>query len=586
MKGKVTALVAVVTCAVWLAAAGVCGAPSTSASEEFPEVQTPLGRLRGSVLRSLDGRTIYSFRGVRYAQPPVGALRFKPPVPLNPWDGVTDATKDGARCPEAENTNQTSEDCLFLNVYTTKLPDDTRNPKRPVMVFLHPGAFYLFRGTSDLFGPQYLLDEDIVLVTLNYRLGALGFLSTGDSVLPGNNGFKDQVMALRWVQQNIASFGGDPDNVALSGYSAGSTSVYLHMLSPMSKGLFHKGIAMSAGFQSSAVKEPLQQAKKQARILNCPDTTSEKIVECLKGKDALEIAETQPQFFEFGWDPMIIFGVVIEQDFGDGAERFITADPTEQLLSGNFAQVPLIAGTTKDEFTWKGLEITYNNLAENMSENYETVFPIAFVYERGTPHSLEVSRELRKFYLQDKPITNDSEIALGQAYSDALIIFPTDRAAKIVAQLSSAPVYYYHFTYAGRYSWLYSPGTQTPYGVSHHDDLIYLFYISARFPEFIKTDPEYTTLKRMTKMWTNFIKIGNPTPEKTDVINVEWKTLNLSKPAYLEIGSELQMRQGLYYQERMRLWDRLFPLPISASGANRRRFRPVRNHHSRHAHHH
>nr|AHJ81335.1 carboxylesterase [Locusta migratoria] len=525
-----------------------------------------------------------ALRAAAHRTPALQATR--PPVPLKPWGGVADATKDGARCPEAEYSNQTSEDCLFLNVYTTKLPGSTGNPKRPVMIFLHPGAFYLLRGTSDVFGPQYLLDEDIVLVTLNYRLGALGFLSTGDSILPGNNGFKDQVLALRWVQQNIASFGGDPHNVTLSGYSAGSTSVYLHMLSPMSKGLFHKGIAMSAGFQSSAVKDPLQQAKKQARILNCPDTTSEEIVECLKGKSAKEIAETQPKFFEFGWDPMIIFGVVIEEDFGDGAERFMTADPTEQLLSGDFAQVPLIAGTTKDEFTWKGLEITYNNLAENMSENYEKVFPIAFVYERDTPHSLEVSRELKKFYLQDKPITNDSEKALGQAYSDALIIFPTDRAAKIVAQLSSAPVYYYHFTYAGRYSWLYSPGTQTPYGVSHHDDLIYLFYISVLFPEFVKTDPEYSTVKKMTKMWSNFIKTGNPTPEKTGLLNVEWTPLDLSKPAYLEIGSDLSMRQGLYYQERMQLWDKLFPLPARTSRPSSTRVGPLWKHQSHHAHHH
>ncbi|XP_046991019.1 esterase E4-like [Schistocerca americana] len=577
-------VLAVLFCAVALTAAGrgrTKGA-STLASE-FPEVQTPLGRLRGSVLQSLDGRTIYSFRGVRYAQPPTGDLRFKPPVPLNPWDGVTDATKDGARCPERENTNETSEDCLFLNLYTTKLPDSTGNPKRPVMIFLHPGAFYLFRGTSDLFGPQYLLDEDIVLVTLNYRLGALGFLSTGDSVLPGNNGFKDQVMALKWVQQNIASFGGDPDNVTVSGYSAGSASVYLHMLSPMSRGLFHKGIAMSAAVQSIVIKDPLQQAKKQARMLNCPDTSSEQIVNCLKGKDAIEIAETLPQFFEWGWDPMVVFGVIVEKDFGDGADRFITVDPTEQLLSGDFAQVPLITGTTKDEFSWIALEILYNGLAENMTENYETVFPISFIYERDTPHSLEVSRELRKFYLQDKPITNDSATGLGQAYSDSLVIFPVDRAAKIVAQKSSAPVYYYHFMYAGRYSWVYTPGTETPYGVSHHDDLIYLFYISAMFPEFVKTDPEYTTVKRMTKMWANFIKHGNPTSEKTDLVNVDWKTLDLSNPAYLEIGSDLTMKQGLYYQERMQLWDRLFPLPTSTSGA-RRKSKRVQKHQSQRRH--
>ncbi|XP_049800950.1 esterase E4-like [Schistocerca nitens] len=548
---------AVLLCIVGLAEEDADDATSTPA---FPEVQTPLGQVRGSILWSLDGRQIFSFRGVPYARPPVGERRFKPPEPVDPWEGVMDATEDGARCPEVENTDKTSEDCLLLNVYTTNLSDRTGNPKRPVMIFLHPGGFYVYRGTSDLFGPQYLMDEDIVLVTLNYRLGALGFLSTGDSVLPGNNGFKDQVMALRWVQQNIAAFGGDPDSVTLAGYSAGAVSVCLHMLSPMSKGLFHKGIVMSGADLTSTDPDPMQKARKQARLLNCPDTSSEEIISCLREKDALEIAKSVTQFYEWGFDPMVAFGSVTEKDFGDGAERFLTADVTELFLSGNFTHIPLIIGTTKDEISWKGLDVIHDNLAENMSKNYETVFPIAFFYERNTPRSREISREIRKFYFHDKPITNDSMISLGQVYSDIAVIFPVERVAKLVSQQNTEPVYYYQFTYQGRYSWAYKPGTLTPLGVLHQDDLIYLFFISAMFPNFLKTDPEYQTVKKLTKMWANFVKNGNPTSEKNDLINIEWQPLNLSSPAYLEIGSDLMMKQGFYYKDRMQLWDRLFPL--------------------------
>ncbi|XP_047106120.1 esterase E4-like [Schistocerca piceifrons] len=569
MRGTRGALALLLAACVALLAPARCASKGGGASEQRePQVQTALGRLRGSVMTSLDGRNILAFRGVRYALPPVGELRFKPPSPPQPWNDVINATQDGARCPNAQSANDSSEDCLFLNVYTTKLPEGRQNTGRPVLVFFHPGGFYSMRGSSDLFGPHYLMDEDIVLVTVNYRLGALGFLSTGDSVLPGNNGFKDQVQALRWVQQNIAFFGGDPNSVTISGYSAGSASVYLHMVSPMSKGLFHKAIAMSGAVQNVVVKDPLQQAKRQARLLSCPDGTSEEIVNCLRGKDAQEIAETLRGLAEWGWDPIRVFGAVVEDDYQNEAERFLTADPTEQFLSGNFTHIPLITGTTKDEFSWKALQILRNtSWAEDMSENYERVFPISFMYERNTPRSRQISRELKTFYLGTEPITNNSRIGLGQLYADAIEIFPVDRIAKIISRSNTSPVYYYQFTYQGRYSWVYIPGTLTPYGVVHHDDLIYLFYISVLFPPFTSTDPEYTTVKKMTKMWSNFVKTGNPTSERNDFVNVEWQNLTTSRQVYLEIGSQLTMKNGLYYQDRMSLWDSLFPL--STSGHDR-----------------
>ncbi|XP_049801051.1 esterase E4-like [Schistocerca nitens] len=573
MRGTRGALVLLLAMCVALLAPARCARKGCGAGEQLaPQVQTALGRLRGSVMTSLDGRSILAFRGVRYALPPIGELRFKPPSPPQPWNDIINATEDGAWCPNAESANGTSEDCLFLNVYTTKLPEGRKNTGRPVLIFFHPGAFYSMRGSSDLFGPQYLMDEDIILVTVNYRLGALGFLSTGDSVLPGNNGFKDQVQALRWVQQNIASFGGDPNSVTISGYSAGGVSVYLHMLSPMSKGLFHRGIAMSGAVQSIVIKDPLQQAQKQARLLNCPDGTSQEIVNCLKGKDAQEIADTLGGFVEWGWDPILVFGAVVEQDYGNETERFLTADPTQQFLSGNFTHIPLITGTTKDEFSWKALQILGNtSWAEDMSENYETVFPISFLYEQNTSRSRQISRELRSFYLGTEPITNNSRTGLGQLYADGIVIFPVDRIAKMISTRNTSPVYYYQFTYQGRYSWVNSPGTTTPYGVVHHDDLIYLFYISVLFPSFTNADPEYPTVKKMTKMWSNFVTNGNPTSERNDLVNVEWQSLTPSRQVYLDIGSQLTMKNGLYYQDRMSLWDRLFPLAASGHKGNRRR---------------
>lgn len=206
----------------------------------------------------------------------------QPPVPVKPWDDTFDATEDGPFCVQpTKYPEQLTEDCLRLNVYTRNI-----NPseKRPVIVYFHSGGFYSSSGQSSLIGPQHFLDHDIVLVTVNYRLGILGFLATGTKEAPGNNGLKDQVEALKWVRDNIANFGGDSNSVTIMGYSAGGTSNTLHLLSPMSKGLYHRAIVMSgpATAQWEYPTNQLEIAKKQARLLNCSDESVETIMDCLR----------------------------------------------------------------------------------------------------------------------------------------------------------------------------------------------------------------------------------------------------------------------------------------------------------------
>lgn len=146
------------------------------------------------------------------------------------------------------------------------------------------GAFFWGSGVSEIYGPQYLMERDVVLVTINYRLGALGLLSTGTKDAPGNAGMKDQVVALKWVQRNIRKFGGDPNSVTISGESAGSISVTLHMLSPMSKGLFHKAIALS-GAVTSVMVEPknlISNVNSLANTTNCSNSNTTELVKCLQ----------------------------------------------------------------------------------------------------------------------------------------------------------------------------------------------------------------------------------------------------------------------------------------------------------------
>ena len=213
------------------------------------EVRTSLGTLRGGSRGGIE-----HYLGIPYAAPPVGARRFLPPDDPAPWDGVREATRFGPCAPQPPGVEGSplpdrevhwDEDCLFLNVYTPAC-DDAR---RPVLVWIHGGAYV--RGSGDLYdGTSFAKVGDIVVVTLNYRMGVFGFVELGhlDEGLAGsaNNGILDQIAALRWVREHISEFGGDPDQVTISGESAGAGSVMALLASPAADGLYHRAIAQNA----------------------------------------------------------------------------------------------------------------------------------------------------------------------------------------------------------------------------------------------------------------------------------------------------------------------------------------------------
>src|SRR4030043_598495 len=220
-------------------------------------VSTKAGKVEGTFENGL-----YVFRGIPYAAPPVGARRWMPPQSVKPWDGVRQAKKFGPIAPQSpmpgglimQADQPQSEDCLFLNVWTPGLD----NAKRPVMVWIHGGAFVMGSGSDPMYDSDKLVKRgNIVLVSINYRLGMLGFLRLKDATggkIPatGNEGLLDQVLALKWVKNNIAAFGGDPKNITVFGESAGSMSIACLMVIPKAKGLFQKGI-MESGVGSVAV---------------------------------------------------------------------------------------------------------------------------------------------------------------------------------------------------------------------------------------------------------------------------------------------------------------------------------------------
>ena len=196
----------------------------------------------GKWANTQNGTTYASFQGIRYAQPPVGILRFKPPLPYIA-EGLYDVSGIAPwKCPQFNPLHWVTgeEDCLLLNIFVPASGFDNANVSLPVMVWIHGGSFIVGSNQPSSYGPSHLMDRDVIVVLVNYRLGPLGFLSLGTEDVPGNAGLRDQTMAFQWVNENIASFGGDPSRITIFGESAGSLSVGLHLLSPLSDGLFQR----------------------------------------------------------------------------------------------------------------------------------------------------------------------------------------------------------------------------------------------------------------------------------------------------------------------------------------------------------
>ena len=218
-----------------------------SGSESVPIIKAPFGQLKGALLQTKYGRNIFAYRGIPFAKPPIGDLRFKRPQPLpdNSWPDIFDASGSVSKCVQPSEIPSLipikgEEDCLQLNVY---VPDSTP-PKDgyPIMAWFHGGGFTSGDSGSRLYGPEYLMDHDVILVTSNYRLGIFGFLTLGIEEISGNQGMWDQLETLKWVQRNIKAFGGNEKRVTIFGESAGGYSVGYHLTSKQSKNLFNAAI--------------------------------------------------------------------------------------------------------------------------------------------------------------------------------------------------------------------------------------------------------------------------------------------------------------------------------------------------------
>ncbi|XP_065148247.1 acylcarnitine hydrolase [Paramisgurnus dabryanus] len=483
--------------------------PIIKERKEGPVVHTKLGSLRGS-LQSVKGKEtiVRSYLGVPFAKPPVGPLRLARPQPAEPWQGVRDATQQPPICIQDReglvnelgffamslDVPEASEDCLYVNVYTPSKPG--QDTKLPVMVWIHGGGFSL--GSASLYeGSVLSAYQNVVVVLIQYRLGLLGFLSTGDEHAPGNYGLLDQVVALQWVQENIHSFGGDPGSVTIFGESAGGISVHLLMLSPLSSGLFHRAIAQSgtALWHGLETTNPLPSAQDVARSSNCDSSDSAGIVDCIMRWSKEEVEKYSNQY------KMLHFRMAVDS-------YFLPRPLKEIIEKQEFSKVPLITGITNDEFGFllpvyfEGPDVIKGMTKEQATEALNFAYP--------DPEDRWIRELVANKYIGDTTDPIQIRDIYREMMGDVLFNIPAIKLAKY-HKASGTPVYLYEFQ-------------QTPsviknkrpsfVGVDHADELLFIqgscftkAHIKITAP-FTQEDEELC--RTVMAYWGNFAHTGSP----------------------------------------------------------------------------
>jgi len=482
------------------------------------------GTIRGEAMD--DG--LRAWQGVPFAAPPVGDLRWRAPQPVVPWDGVLDTTEPSASSIQAAGLpggfysrplGEVSEDCLYLNVWSrAKSTDD----KLPVMYWIHGGGLTAGSGTG--YDGAFLTKKGVVLVTVNYRLGALGFLSHSElsaedpNGVSGNQGIADQIAGLEWVRDNIAQFGGDPDNVTIFGESAGSLSVSMVHASPLAKGLFHRAIGESGGaFQPMTHRTEARSYSPSAeeigdqfaKILLGSDASGS-VLDKLRALPAERILAAQAAI------PYDRLGII------DG--RVIHKEIAQIFIDGEQADVPLLTGSNGDEGT---TFLPYFQPAFGKGvKGFKTYSAITLP---------ETAEEITKVY----PASNDAEadLSFGHLFADVLFTYPQRVWAAGMGSVKS-PAYLYHFT------WEPPVKDTKKYGSFHAAEIGYIFgSLDLWDAKPTKADEEFS--KTISDIWVQFAHTGNPNVNGLP----EWKPFTAENQAYMELGKKITPKTNLRMAE-------------------------------------
>lgn len=465
---------------------GIAGAPAQAQSTASlgQDVQIEYGALRGS---SRNTQGVLAFKGIPFAAPPVGSLRWQAPQPATPWSGVREATHVGNRClynvPETglggavEEVPQ-NEDCLYLNVWTSAA---TAADRRPVMVWLHGGGFQFGTARDPRTDGGLLAAKGVVVVSMNYRLGVFGFLAhpqlRTEGRLTGNFGLQDQIAALRWVQSNISRFGGDPGNVTVFGESAGSQAVSLLMGSPLAKGLFHRAIGQSG---SSLQKLP-GVAEMSMRGAAYAAAVGAKNLEELRQMPSARINSAAA--WDFAGGAPIVFAPAI-----DGT--LLPTNLDDVFLRGRQNDVPLLAGYNKaEEFPF---------LAETLPHKSSAEF-------RAAAQNVFGAQKMSEF-VSLYPSGTDAEAKKSAAdlLGDIRQRAETWRWLSLQSKTGKSPAYGYTLSYESAYSPVASHGADMPFVFGN---LVPQFFAPKAAPA---GAPDRKLADEMMAYWVNFATTGNP----------------------------------------------------------------------------
>lgn len=481
-------------------------------------VKTIAGMVSGKTTNDV---AVKVFMGIPFAAPPVGELRWKAPQPLQPWKGVRQcidnppsamqATPNPFMCWSEEfmaPQEPLSEDCLYLNIWTAA---QNNTEKRPVMVWIHGGAFTSGSGTVPLYNGEAMARKGVVFVTINYRLGIWGFLAhpelSAESELgvSGNYGILDQIAALHWVKENIASFGGDPDNVTIAGQSAGAFSVNMLVVSPLAKGLFHKAIAQSGGMfgKQLSLGQTFQMAEENGKQLT--EKLGIKSITGLRSLSTDSLSKIQ------GWFGITVDNVVIPPIY-------------ETFAAGKHNDVPLITGWNADDGVSFGPAPTAVKFKEQAKLQYG---------DNGDAF-------LKLFHAN-----TDAEAAQSQKLLSQLNFgWHNYTWARMQSAKGTGKAYLYYFKRV--------PPGEPNYGAFHSAEFAYALH-TLKFWDRPFTDIDYQLEETMSSYWVNFAKTSNPNGDGLPA----WPAYNDKNPEVIELGDEvktapLPYRDQLYFLNKIK----------------------------------
>ncbi|XP_022900260.2 venom carboxylesterase-6-like [Onthophagus taurus] len=510
-----------------------------SCENEKPSVQISTGIIRGFLDTTKTGKVYAAFEGIPYAKPPIGNLRFQPPEKISNWTDILEANKKYVcryflpNAPHLELDGlEITEDCLRLNVYVpNKNPSEEDNYS--VVVHIHGGGFMIGHPHT-LYGPKFLMDENVIFVSINYRLGPLGFLSTQDDVIPGNNGMKDQSMALKFIQENIKKFGGNPNSVLITGLSAGGASVHLHYFSPLSTGLFQKGYSASGTVLDPWVLQEagFQKAKRLANLVGCKSENSKEILDCVRDVSYEKLFEATQTFLVHDM-PFSPFAPIIEHHH-PGA--FLDKHPYELLLQGKVQDLPWLVGFSREDGIFPA-GVYYHDM-DMVNEDWLNFAPHFLDYNFTAPYHQKdlISTKIKEKYSNGKSITYHDLIKIS---GDRHFFRGSENSIHLQNDVTSSPIYTVMFAYRGQYSYELLFGVpDTERGVSHGDDTIY-YTSTTVFGDFNEEDEKVRSV--FTKMIASFAKTSAP-----HVDGVEWKSIHGDKIDYLYFDGDedLKMKHG------------------------------------------